>query len=301
MKVDLIGIPLDLGANRRGVDMGPSAIRIAGISQKLRQIGHEIIDEGDLTVVTPEVQQIGDPRLRYLPEITKSVSWLADAVTRALQSDHFPLVLGGDHSIAIGTVGGIARHLNQQGQKLGLIWIDAHGDMNTHETTPSGNIHGMSFAAVLGKGIVELVHVGGDFAKVEPGDAVLVGVRNLDPKEQQLLRESGITIFTMEDIDRRGICETMSDAIKIASQHTDCLHVSLDMDALDPQVAPGVGTPVRGGLTYREAHTAMEMIAACKKLCALEVVEVNPILDLENTTAKVAAELVESALGKRII
>lgn len=301
MKVEIIGIPLDLGANRRGVDMGPSAIRIAGITHRLQHIGHEVTDTGDIAIAVPEVQRIQDPKLKYLPSITKSVTNLADAVTGVINRRHFPLVIGGDHSIAIGTIGGAGRVFHAEKKRLGVIWIDAHADMNTHETTLSGNIHGMSFAAALGKGAPDLVRVGGDFPKVRPQDAVLVGARNLDPKEQKLTRDSGITVFTMEDIDRCGIVDTMTDAIEIATRETDHLHVSLDMDGLDPQVAPGVGTPVRGGLTYREAHSAMELIAACNRLCSLEVVEVNPILDIRNTTAEVAVELVESALGKRIL
>lgn len=301
MKIRIIGIPLDLGAGRRGVDMGPSAMRIAGIAERLRDLGHEIIDEGDITVVTPEVLKVEDPKLRYLPEITKSVTRLANSVTEIMQTGDFPLVLGGDHSIAIGTIGGVARHLKKQQKKLGVIWVDAHGDMNTHQTSPSGNIHGMSFAAILGKGAKELTGIGGDEPKVEPENSVLVGAHNLDGKEQNLIKEAGISVFTMADIDRRGIYDVMSEAIEIASKNTDYLHVSLDVDALDPIVAPGVGTPVRGGLTYREAHTTMEIIANSERLCSLEVVEVNPILDVKNTTAEVAVELVESAFGKRII
>jgi len=301
MKIELFGIPLDLGASRRGVDMGPSAIRIAGIAQALTRIGHEVVDCGDIAVVSPEVQSIENSKLKYLPEIAKSVTNLADAVTQTMARGNFPLVLGGDHSIAVGTVSGVARALQAKKKRLGIIWIDAHADMNTHETTLSGNIHGMPFAALLGKGTPELAGVGGDFQKIRPEDAVLVGARNLDPKEQNLVRESGISVYTMEDIDRRGIVDVMMEAIEIATLKADCLHVSLDMDGLDPQVAPGVGTPVRGGLTYREAHTAMELISGCHCLCSLEVVEVNPILDIRNTTAEVAVEMVESALGKRII
>ncbi len=301
MKIEMLGVPLDLGANRRGVDMGPSAIRIAGVTERLVRMGHEVVDGGDLEVVAPEVQTIEDPKLKYLPEITRTVTRLADAVRQTLERGNRPLVLGGDHSIAIGTVAGVASFLRKSGQKLGVIWVDAHGDMNTPETTPSGNIHGMSFAVALGQGVPDLVRVGGDFPKLEPQHAVLVGVRNLDPQEQRLVRDSGITVFTMEDIDRRGMFEVMVEAVDVATRDTDALHVSLDLDALDPQVAPGVGTPVRGGLSYREAHTAMEIVAASKRLCSLEVVEVNPILDVRNTTAEVAAELVESALGKRII
>jgi len=301
MIVEVTGIPLDLGANRRGVDMAPSAIRIAGIGERLKHIGHDIIDHGDIAIVTPEVQQIQDPNLKYLPEIAKAVTVLADAVTETMERGNFPLILGGDHSIAIGTISGVVREFRGTDRKLGVIWVDAHGDMNTHETTPSGNIHGMSFAAMLGRGCPELTTVAGEPRKIEAEDAVLVGARNLDQKEQKLILESGITVFTMEDIDRRGICDVMRDAIKTATTRTDGLHISLDMDALDPQIAPGVGTPVRGGLTYREAHTAMEMVADSDKICSLEIVEVNPILDTRNSTAEMAAELAESALGKRIL
>lgn len=301
MNVELIGIPLDLGSNRRGVDMGPSAMRIAGISERLKHIGHEVIDRGDVPIIIPEVQKVENPKLRYLPEITKAATSLADDVTEVLENGSFPLVLGGDHSIAIGTISGVARYFRKENQRIGVVWVDAHGDMNTHETTPTGNIHGMPFAAVLGRGSAELVQVGGDFPKVLPQHAVLVGARNLDRKERGLILDAGISVFTMEDIDRRGIWEVMSEAISIAARETTAFHVSFDMDALDPQVAPGVGTPVRGGLTYREAHTAMELVAASKQLCSLEIVEVNPILDIKNTTAEVAAELIESALGKRIL
>jgi len=301
MKIEMIGIPLDLGANRRGVDMGPSAIRVAGITERLQHLGHQIIDSGDLSIETPEVQTIENPKLKYLPEITKAVTHLADYVFESFRKEHFPLILGGDHSIAIGTIGGAAKFLKSQNERLGVIWIDAHGDMNTHETTPSGNIHGMSFAAVLGQGSPELTGIGGNFSKIQPEDAVLVGARNLDLKEQSLIRESGITVFTMEEIDRSGICEVMGRAIEIATKNTHGLHISLDADALDPQVAPGVGTPVRGGLTYREAHTAMELIADSNAIRSMEIVEVNPVLDLRNITAEVAAELAASALGKRII
>ncbi len=301
MIIELLGVPLDLGASRRGVDMGPSAIRIAELSEKLHRIGHEVVDNGDLPIVTPEVQSIENPKLKYLPEITKAATRVAGAVRDILNRAHFPLVLGGDHSIAIGTVAGASAYLAESGRRLGLLWIDAHGDMNTPETTPSGNIHGMPLAVCLGKGAPELVQVAGAFAKVKPQDTVLVGARALDPLELELVRESGITIYTMEDIDRRGIFDVMVEAVEVATRYTDALHVSLDMDALDPQVAPGVGTPVRGGLTYREAHTAMEIIAKAGKLFSMDVVEVNPILDIRNATAEMAAELVLSALGKRIL
>jgi arginase len=301
MRIEIIGVPLDLGADRRGVDMGPSAIRIAGISERLRRLDYEVLDSGDIPIVTPEVQIIEDPKLKYLPEIAKSATQLSNYVFNVFQDGNFPMVLGGDHSVAIGTIAGAARFFKQKNQKLGLIWIDAHGDMNTPETTPSGNIHGMPFAVSLGNGVKELTDVGGPFPKVAPENAVLMGARQLDRKEQNIIKQSGITVFTMEDIDRRGICEVAGEALYLATKNSDALHISLDMDALDPQVAPGVGTPVRGGLTYRESHTAMEIIASENSLCSFEIVEVNPILDVRNTTAEVAAELAASLFGKRIL
>jgi arginase len=299
--IEMIGVPLDLGAGRRGVDMGPSAMRIAGITGKLEKLDYEVIDTGDLRIEVPEVLAVENLNLKYLKEILAAVTHLAQAAESTIEKGHFPLVLGGDHSIAMGTISGVASAFQKQDRQPGVLWIDAHGDMNTHETTPSGNIHGMPFAAILGKGAPELISVCGDFRKVKPENAVLVGARCLDPREQKLIRESGITVFTMEDIDRRGIFEIMLEALEIATSYTDGLHLSLDMDVLDPQIAPGVGTPVRGGLTYREAHTAMEMIARSEKLCSMEVVEVNPILDHRNATAEMAVELVQSALGKRIL
>ncbi|MFQ5628041.1 MAG: arginase [bacterium] len=299
--IEMIGMPLDLGAGRRGVDMGPSAMRIACMTEKLLKLGYEIIDDGDIRIDVPEVLVVENSKLKYLKEIVSAVSQLAKIVQSTIGKQNFPLVLGGDHSIAIGTIGGVAAALKKQNKKPGVVWIDAHGDMNTHETTPSGNIHGMPFAAVLGKGVEALTSIGGKFQKVEPQNAVLVGARCLDSREQKLIRESGVTVYTMEDIDRRGIFDVMIEAVEVATSYTAGLHLGLDMDALDPQIAPGVGTPVRGGLTYREAHTAMEIIARSGKLCSMEIVEVNPILDDRNTTAEVAVELALSALGKRII
>ena len=299
--VELVGVPLDLGAGRRGVDMGPSAIRLAGLTDKLLGMEYQVVDGGDLTIEVPEVLVVEDTKLKYLSEIVNAIEQLAEATSAAIGKGHFPLVLGGDHSIAIGTIGGVAAAMREKGSQLGLLWIDAHGDMNTHETTPSGNIHGMPFAAILGRGAKELTAIGGDFQKVKPENAVLVGARSLDPREQDLVSESGITVYTMEDIDRRGIFDVMIEALELATSYTNGLHLSLDMDALDPLTAPGVGTPVRGGLTYREAHTAMEIIARSEKLISMEVVEVNPILDTRNATAEVAVELVLSALGKRIL
>jgi len=301
MQIEMIGVPLDLGASRRGVDTGSSAIRIAGITQGLKRIGHHVLDAGNIHIELPELQEIQDAKLRYLPEIVKAVNKLANAVTDAMDRQRFPLVIGGDHSIAIGTVSGVARALRKQKKELGVIWIDAHGDMNTHKTTLSGNIHGMSFSALLGNGARELTNIAGDFPKIMAENCVLVGARNLDPREQTLIKESGILVFTMEDIDRHGIVKVMEQAIAKATHKGNPLHISLDIDALDPRFAPGVGTPVHGGLTYREAHTAMEIVAASAKLCSFEVVEVNPILDNKNMTAETAVELIESALGKRIL
>ncbi|HHL72680.1 MAG TPA: arginase [Bacteroidetes bacterium] len=301
MKVEIVGIPLDLGAGRRGVDMGPTALRIANIRERLQAIGCEVVDAGDISVHLPEVRTVVNPKLKYLPEIAAATQALSDAVRAIVGQGSFPLVLGGDHSIAIGTVAGVSAALREQERSLGMIWIDAHGDMNTAETTPSGNIHGMPFAVCLGKGAPELTGIGGDFQKIQPENAVLIGARSLDEKERTLIRESGISVYTMEAIDRQGISKVMDEALNTTLKNVDAIHVSLDMDALDPQFAQGVGTPVRGGLTYREAHAVLEFIAASGKLCSLEVVEVNPVLDIRNETAEIVVDLVLSALGKRIL
>jgi arginase len=303
-RVRLIGVPLDLGAGRRGVDMGPSAMRIAGVSSAVERLGYEVVDDGDIAVVGPEVAGIADPKLKYLPEIVRAVTLLSDKVKRTMAQGELPLVLGGDHSMAIGTISGLSAHFREQKKKLGLVWFDAHGDANTPETTPSGNIHGMPLAVVLGRGARELVEVGGfgtDEARVDPDRVALVGVRSVDEYERSILKELGVAVFTMENIDRRGIHAVTQAAIKVASSGTEAFHVSFDVDALDPAVAAGVGTPSRGGLTYREAHTAMELVAEHGGLCSFEVAEVNPVLDIRNSTAEVAVELISSALGKRII
>ena len=242
--------------------------------------------------------------LKYLPEIVRTVSLLCEKVQQSMARGEIPLVLGGDHSMAIGTISGVSTHYRQEGKKLGLLWFDAHGDANTPETTPSGNIHGMPLAVVLGRGAKELVEVGGfasNESRVDPDRVVLIGVRSIDECERGVLKELGIVVFTMENIDRRGIHAVTKEAIEIASAGTEAFHVSFDVDVLDPSVATGVGTPSRGGLTYREAHTAMELVAESGKLCSLEMAEVNPVLDVRNSTAEVAVELIGSALGKRII
>jgi len=288
---------MDLGADRRGVDFGASAIRYANLNTRLRSLGHTVHDIGNLVVPQPESQPLGNSKLKYLGPIVQVCEELAKVVTETLEAGEFPLVLGGDHSIALGSIAGVTRmHKN-----VGVIWIDAHADFNTYETTPSGNIHGMILAASVGIGESRLTNMGGWSPKVNKQNIVIVGARDLDPNEQVRLREHAIRVFTMSDIDQKGISDVMRQAITIAGQGNDGIHLSLDMDALDPKEAPGVGTPVKGGLTYREAHLAMEMIADSKQLVAMDVVEVNPILDRENATALLAVELVLSALGKKIL
>ncbi len=297
MRICVIGVPMDLGADRRGVDIGASAIRYAGLNDHLRRLGHTVHDTGNLVVPQPESQPIGDLRIKYLDPIIQVSETLASAVTAALQNDEFPLVLGGDHSIALGSITGVARvH-----RDIGVIWVDAHGDFNIPETTPSGNIHGMVLSALAGFGHASLTGIGGWSPKIRTQTIVIVGARDLDPEEQVLLRKQHIHVFTMTDIDRRGMSEIMQEAVQIASQARHGIHLSLDMDSLDPREAPGVGTPVRGGLTYREAHLVMELVATSRRLVSMDVVEVNPILDRENTTAHLAVELILSALGKKII
>jgi len=297
MRIRVIGAPMDLGADRRGVDIGASAIRYAGLNDQLRRLGYSVNDIGNIVIPQPESQPIGDPHVKYLEPIVHVSEDLADAVTAALQDGEFPLVLGGDHSIALGSITGVARvH-----RDIGVIWIDAHGDFNTHETTPSGNIHGMILGALAGLGHPSLTGVGGWSPKINTRSIAIVGARDLDIREQELLREQQIHVFTMTEIDQHGMSSVMEQAVEVASQAIHGFHLSLDMDSLDPREAPGVGTPVRGGLTYREAHLAMEVIAASGQLVSMDAVEVNPILDRENATAQLAVELILSALGKKII
>jgi arginase len=295
---------MDLGAGRRGVDMGPSAMRKAGIRQRLRDLEYEVIDEGNLDSDDPEALDVDDPRLRYLPEIAGVMEELARRVSKSLTAGETPLVLGGDHSIAIGTIAGVASHYRSRGKRVGMIWLDAHGDANTPETSPSGNIHGMPQAVAFGRGAAELVRIGG-FApgesKLDPACCCLLGARSIDREEKEVIAGIGLRVFTMEEIDRRGIYDVSRDAIRIASRGTEGIHVSFDVDVIDPTVAPGVGTPVRGGLTYRETHTLMEAVAESGRMVSMEVAEVNPILDSQNSTAEVAVEMVASAFGKRIL
>jgi arginase len=301
MIVHVLGVPMDLGSGRRGVDMGPSAIRIAGLDARLAELGHKVVDEGDLVIKNIEELKVGDARARYLPEIARASTLIARKVEKITGLGHFPLVLGGDHSIAVGTVSGVAAFARSQGKKVGLLWIDAHGDINTPDTSPSGNIHGMPLAALLGFGAPELTSVGGDTPKVDPANVALLGIRSLDAGEKKRLKETGVQVYTMSDIDRRGADRVMKQALEQVTDGTDLVHVSLDLDVVDPSVTPGVGTPVKGGLDYREAHLIMEVLADAGVMTSLEVVEVNPILDNRNASAEFAVELIQSAFGKKII
>jgi arginase len=300
-KVRIIGVPMDLGASRRGVDMGPSALRVAGLQSRLKHLGRQVEDIGNIAVRQPEEQHYGEKNAKYLEEIAAACKDTAEIVRKTLDEDWIPLVLGGDHSIAVGTAAGVAAHFRKESKRAGLIWLDAHGDTNTPESSPSGNVHGMPLAAIMGYGPEELVGLAGIQPMIEPRNVVLVGVRDLDSKERKLIKESGAHIFTMRDIDERGMREVMADALRFASDDTSGVAVSLDMDFVDPSDAPGVGTPVRGGVTYREAHLALEMIADAKALVSFELVEINPVIDEHNTTALLGVELILSALGKKIL
>jgi arginase len=300
-KVRIIGVPMDLGASRRGVDMGPSALRVAGLQSRIRQLGRQVEDAGNIDVPLPEEQPYGEKKARYLGEIAETCKRLAATVDKTLSEDLFPLVLGGDHSIAVGTAAGVAAHFNKSSKRVGLIWLDAHGDMNTPDTSPSGNVHGMPLASIMGYGAPELTGLAGITPMIEPRSVVLVGIRDLDSKERRLVKESGVHVFTMRDLDERGMRDVMAEAIRFASDDTAGIMVSLDMDFVDPADAPGVGTPVRGGVTYREAHLALEMIADSRSMVSFELVEVNPVIDLHNTTATLGVELLLSGLGKKIL
>ncbi len=300
-KIRIIGVPMDLGASRRGVDMGPSALRVAGLQARLKQLCRQVEDIGNIDVKQAEEQHYGVKNAKYLGEISCTCKGLAEAVEKSLAEDFFPFVLGGDHSIAVGTTAGAAAHFNKSSKRIGLIWLDAHGDMNTPESSPSGNVHGMPLASIMGYGPPELTELAGIKPMVEPRNVVLVGIRDLDSKERRLVKESGVRIFTMRDIDERGMQEVMAAALRQAIDDTDGIAVSLDMDFVDPTDAPGVGTPVRGGVTYREAHLALEMIADSRSMACFEIVEINPVIDLHNTTALLGLELALSGLGKKIL
>lgn len=299
--IAIIGAPLDLGQDRRGVDMGPSAVRVANLNARVAGLGYEVEDYGNIPVEQKEAWPPGDPHAKYLAQIAHACGALAGRVGEALEREHLPVVLGGDHSVAIGTVTGVARFFRERHAPVGLIWLDAHADMNTPDSSPSGNVHGMPLACILGDGPDVLADLGGFRPKVDPRNTVIVGLRDVDQTEKPQVRDSGVRAFTMRDIDEGGLRAVMEQAIRIASEGTAGIHVSLDMDFCDPVHAPGVGTPVRGGATYREAHLAMEMICDSRRMVSMEVVEVNPVIDERNRTADFAVELIMSGLGKRIL
>ena len=296
MQIDLIGVPIDLGAGRRGVDMGPSAIRYAHLQNKLEELGYAIEDKGNIDVPIQEMCAITDPKLKYIDCIIPMGRRIAGAVATSVQAGRFPLVLGGDHSLSVGSICGAAKQ-----KKLGVIWVDAHADFNTPETTPSGNIHGMPLAALCGLGDPRLVSLWDETPPVlDPKRVAVIGARDLDPGEKQNLREAGVMVQSMEQIDRLGMVSALEKAIERVSRDVDGIYLSFDMDSLDPRHAPGVGTPVNGGLTFREAHLACEVIAETGQLIGMDMVEVNPILDVQNQTALLAVEFIRSALGSRV-
>jgi arginase len=301
-RIRVLGVPLDLGASRRGVDMGPSAMRVAGLAARLEALGHHVADGGNIRVEIAETQASGNKNARYLNEITETCTRIAEAVLATLEEGMIPLLLGGDHSLAAGSVSGVAEFHRRRDEKIGLVWIDAHSDINTPDTSPSGNVHGMPLAAILGLGPDPLAKVYGYAPKIAAENAVLIGVRDIDAAERENIRRAGMThVYTMRDIDERGMRVVMEEALAAAGNGTAGYHVSLDMDWIDPEDAPGVGTPVRGGATYREAHLAMEILADHGRLLSFEVVEVNPVIDEHNRTADLAVELACSAFGKKIL
>ena len=301
-KIRVIGVPLDLGQSRRGVDMGPSAVRVAGLEAKLESLGLIVEDGGNIPVAIAETKKQGNAHAKYLKEIATTCTKEAELVLKTLQEGMIPVVLGGDHSIAAGTVSGVAEFYRQQEQRIGLIWIDAHSDINTPATSPSGNVHGMPLAAILGLWQDELSRIYDFSPKVLPENTVIIGVRDIDQAEKENIRSAGISeVYTMRDIDERGMRTVMEEALRTAGRGTAGYHVSLDMDWVDPEDAPGVGTPVRGGATYREAHLAMEIIADHGRMLSFEIVEVNPVIDEHNRTADLAVELALSAFGKKIL
>ncbi|HET6342375.1 MAG TPA: arginase [Gemmatimonadota bacterium] len=300
-KVHLIGVPIDLGAGRRGVDMGPSALRIAGLQDRIARLGYDVSDLGDVSATIPESAERGDERVHFLAEIAAVNHVLAERVKGSLEAGAVPVVLGGDHSIAIGSIAGVAGWARERKGEVGLLWFDAHSDMNTPETTPSGNIHGMPLAVALGYGHPELTGIGGFSPKVKETKVVLIGARELDPGERDLIHETGIRVFTMREIDEQGIVPILEEALAIVGEGTLGFHVSLDMDFIDPNFAPGVGTTVKGGVDYREGHLALEIVSDSDRMLSIDVVETNPILDEHNRTGRLAVELILSALGKTIL
>ena len=300
--VSVLSVSIDLGAGRRGVDMGPSAIRIAGLSAMLAEMGYVVREAGTVTAAGPETIDPGEHRLRYLAEITDVCRRSHELVGKVLAEGSLPLILGGDHSLSIGTVSAVAEHFAKSEEGIGLLWVDAHTDMNTPESTPSGNIHGMALAMLTGQGGPdELLSMAGFTPAVHPGNVCVLGARDIDAQEKEIVKESGIRVFTMAEIDERGMAACMDEAIARVTSGTAGFHLSFDLDGIDPMVAPGVGTPVAGGLTYREAHLVCEKVARSERMVSLEVVELNPVLDAENRTGRLAIGLMASALGKTIL
>jgi arginase len=298
LNISLIGVPMDLGQTRRGVDMGPSAIRYAGVVERLEEIGHLVSDEGDIQISAAEKTAPTNTNLRNLTEVTDASTSLANKVHEVMENGQFPLILGGDHSIAIGTLAG----LGDRYKNLGVIWYDAHADINTDDTSPSGNIHGMPLAVSIGLGHEQLVNIRGFAPKIKPENVVIIGARSIDPGERKIIKQLGIKVFTMHEIDKLGMTEVMDKAIGyLKEREVDGLHLSLDLDGLDPLYTPGVGTPVPGGISYRESHLAMEMLYSSEMVTSAEFVEVNPILDEMNKTADVAVALIGSLFGEKLL
>lgn len=300
-RVSIVGVPLGFGSSLAGVDIGPAALRVARLNPRIAQLGYEVRDLGDMRIQRPNFTPEPNDKLKYVNEIGAACEELATEVHKVLESGELPIILGGDHSIAIGSIAGVSSFYKEKNETLGLIWFDAHADMNTPETTPSGNIHGMPLSAVLGYGAHELTHVAGFAPKIDPRFVAHIGARDIDEGERELIRRLGMRFFTMREIDERGMSACMDEAIAIASRASAGYSVTLDVDALDPGDAPGSGTVVRGGLTYRESHLAMEKIAEAGGMRSLEVVEINTALDVNNRTAELGVELILSALGKTIL
>lgn len=297
----LTSVSIDLGAGRRGVDMGPSALRIAGVADAIRRLGHEVRETGTVNAAGAELADEGERRAKYLAEIEDVCRRTAEQVGGGLAEGCRPLILGGDHSLSMGSVAAVARHHRRRDEPVGLIWVDAHTDMNTPETTPSGNIHGMALAVLTGRGPRGLTALGGEGPAVDPARVSVIGARQIDARERETVREAGVRVFTISEVDERGMAACVDEALERATDGSAGFHLSLDLDVIDPMVAPGVGTPVAGGITYREAHLLCEKAAGSGSLVSLEVVELNPVLDEGNRTARLAVGLVESALGKTIL
>lgn len=300
-KIRITNVHLDLGAGRRGTDMGSSAMHVAGLVPALEKLGHSVVGMQNIGQIAMESAEIGNPHARYLSVISEICRELADSAQLALQADEFPLILGGDHSQAIGSIAGIARHFRTQGKSLGVLWVDAHTDMNTPESSPSGNIHGMPLATLLGKGPRELTSISGDRPALQPEHVVVFGARDIDRNEADIVRQLGVRVFTMSEIDARGAYACLEEAMNILGNATGGIHLSYDLDGSDPSVAPGTGTPVPGGLNFRESHLVCEVAAKSNRLVSMEMVELNPTMDVENKTGKFAVWLIQSALGRTIL